>query len=189
MKDSRMGKALITPIEIIDQRIILVRGQRVMLDVDLAGLYGVSTKALNQAVKRNIGRFPSDFMFELNNVEKKEVVTNCDHLKMMRFSHTLPKAFTEHGALMLAGVINSSIAVETSLFIVRAFVRLRETLYAHKELSHKLLELETKLTTHDEQIRIIIKTINQFLIPPDKPKRQIGFQVKEKIGKYRIKKI
>ncbi|MDP1735769.1 MAG: ORF6N domain-containing protein [Sulfuritalea sp.] len=111
--------------ETVANRILLLRGQRVMLDADLAELYGVETKVLNQAVKRNTERFPMDFMFQLTGAEKEEVVTNCDHLARLKFSSSLPYAFTEHGALMLGNVLKSSRAVEVSLLVVRAFVQIR----------------------------------------------------------------
>lgn len=183
-----MKELSLLPTELIETRILLIRGQKVMIDTDIAVLYGVSTKVLNQAVKRNIERFPLDFMFELTSQEKEEVVTNCDHLKKLKFSPNFPKAFTEHGAIMLASVLNSPRAVEASIYVVRAFVRLREILDSHKDLAQKLKELESKFEGHDEQIRDIIEAINQLLLPPEKPKRQMGFQVKEPKQKYSSKK-
>lgn len=179
-----MSLSKLIPYEAITGKILIIRRQRVMIDTDIAKLYGVPTKVLNQAVKRNIERFPLDFMFELTSDEKEEVVTNCDHLKKLKFSPNFPKAFTEHGAIMLASVLNSKRAVEASVYVVRAFVRLREILSTHKELAQKLKELESKFEGHDEQIREIIEAINQLLIPAEKPKRQIGFQVKEPKQKY-----
>src|SRR3990172_1168859 len=117
-------KKSIIPTERIENWILLIRGQKVMLDADLAALYGVTTKRLNEQVKRNRGRFPEDFMFQLTEREKGEVVANCDHLKRLKFSPNLPYAFTEHGAIMLATVLNSPVAVQTSIQIVKAFVRL-----------------------------------------------------------------
>ena len=114
------GQMTVVPMERIERAILLIRGEKVMLDIDLAELYGVETKALNQAVKRNLDRFPPDFMFQLTTAEKKEVVTNCDHLIKLRFSPNLPYAFTEHGALMLANVLNSERAAQTSVQVVRA---------------------------------------------------------------------
>jgi len=110
-------KTIIVPVERIEQSILLIRGHRVMLDADLADLYRVPTKALNQAVKRNKDRFPGDFMFQLTKEEKAEVVTNCDHLQKLKFSPTLPYAFTEHGAIMLANVLNSQVAVQVSFLV------------------------------------------------------------------------
>lgn len=168
----------------IGSKIQIIRGQRVMVDRDLAELYGVTTKALNQAVKRNKERFPTDFMFILTSNEKEEVVTNCDHLKSLKFSHSLPKVFTEHGALMLANVLNSAKAVEASIYVVRTFVKLREILLTHKELAIKLKELEIKIETHDEQIAAVLEIINQLLSPPERPKKKIGFTVEEKRVRY-----
>jgi hypothetical protein len=116
--------------EVVASRILFLRGQRVMLDADLAELYGVTTKRLNEQVKRNTDRFPGDFMFQLTLAEKAEVVANCDHLGQLKFSSSLPYAFTEHGALMLGNVLKSSRAVEVSLLVVRAFVQIREMLSA-----------------------------------------------------------
>jgi hypothetical protein len=182
-----MKKLSFLPHELIEKRILLIRGQKVMIDSDLSELYGVSTKALNQAVKRNSERFPIDFMFELTKEEKIEVVTYCDHLSKLKFSHNLPNVFTEYGAIMLASVLNSPRAVEASVYVVRAFVRLREVLASHKDLAQKLKELESKIEGHGEQIRDIIEAINQLLLPPEKPKRQIGFRVKEPKQKYSVK--
>ena len=168
-------KESLVPTERIDRMILLVRGQKVMLDADLAELYGVPTKALNQAVKRNADRFPEDFMFRLNAEEKKEVVANCDHLRSLRFSPGSPCAFTEHGALMLASVLNSRRAVEVSVFVVRAFVRLREMLSSHRELAKKVSELERKSKGHDEQIRSLVAAIRQLMTPDEKKTKRIGF--------------
>lgn len=167
-----------TPIDVgqIQQRILLIRGEKVIIDTDLAEAYGVSTKALNQAVRRNTDRFPSDFMFILTNEEKSEVVTNCDHLRKLKFSSVNPHAFTEHGAIMVASVLNSPKAIEVSIFIVRAFVKLREAIAGHKELSHKITQLEQKLKDHDEQILVLIEAIKQLMDPKPPPKiRRIGF--------------
>jgi len=124
----------------IERAILIIRGQKVMLDADLAALYGVTTKRLNEQVKRNRNRFPTDFIFQLSSKEKDEVVANCDHLKRLKFSPSLPYAFTEHGAIMLASVLNSRRAIDVSVHVVRTFVRLREMLSAHKEVSRKLSE-------------------------------------------------
>jgi ORF6N domain len=128
----------------IESRIHIVRNVGVMIDADLAELYGVPTKALNQAVKRNAGRFPPDFMFQLNPAEKLEVVTNCDHLNKLKFSKALPFAFTEFGAIALANVLASSQAVEMGIFVVRAFVRLRHAAIENADLAKRLTELEDK---------------------------------------------
>ena len=161
----------------VDECILLIRGRRVMLDADLARLYGVTTKHLNQQVRRNRDRFPLDFMFSLTPEEKEEVVTNCDHLKNTRYYKGLPYAFTEHGAIMLASVLNSLRAVEASIFVVRAFVKLREALAAHKELAEKLAELERKVATHDEAICSLFEAIRRLMAPPPRERRRIGFDL------------
>jgi len=175
------GRRAIIPLGKIEERILLIRGQRVMLDADLAGLYGVSTKRLNEQVRRNKGRFPEDFMFQLTTNEKAEVVANCDHLARLRFSAVLPNAFTEHGAIMVASVLNTQRAIQVSVFVVRAFVKLREMLSTHKELAHKLAALERKLQNHDESIRSLVAAIRQLMAPPEPepPKKRIGFVVEE----------
>ena len=160
----------------VERRILLIRGQKAMLDSDLAALYGVGTKVLNQAVKRNRERFPEDFMFRLTLKEKREVVTICDHLWRLKFSPTLPYAFTEHGAVMLANVLNSSRAIRTSIQVVRAFDRLRQLLTTHRKLAQKLTELEQRLEGHDHQIRSIFDAIRELMAPPRSPRRRIGFR-------------
>jgi hypothetical protein len=162
----------------------LLRGEKVLLDRDLAELNGVTTKALNEAVKRNRERFPADFMFQLTPEEKAEVVANCDHLSRLRFSPALPHAFTKHGAIMAASVLNTPRAIEASIFVVRAFVKLREMLGAHKALARKLAELEARLSGHNEQIQAIFEAIRQLMAPPDRPPRKIGFEVSEKSPTY-----
>jgi hypothetical protein len=157
----------------IQNRILLIRCEKVIVDSDLAEFYGVSTKILNQAVRRNRERFPEDFMFQLTKKEKSEVVTNCDHLKNLKFSPVNPLVFTEHGALMAASILNSPHAVEVGLYIVRAFVALRRAISEHKELSAKISQLELKLADH---IVAIIKAIRALTDPKPIPKkRRIGF--------------
>lgn len=165
----------VIPVERIEKMILALRGQKVILDADLAELYGVRTKVLNQAVKRNGERFPPDFVFQLTPDEKREVVTNCDHLRNLRFSPTLPYAFTEHGALMAASVLSTRRAVEVSVFVVRAFVQLRHTLASHRELARKVDELERRLKGHDEQIRALVTAIRRWMTPEPHPQRKIGF--------------
>lgn len=164
----------------IARRILVIRGQKVMIDADLAALYDVPTKRLNEQVKRNPGRFPADFVFQLSRAERDEVVANCDHLRRLKFSPTMPFAFTEHGALMAASVLNTPRAVEVSLYVVRAFVELREALATHKDLGKRLDELESrlerKLATHDQAITGILEAIRQLMAPPEPAKkRRIGF--------------
>ena len=166
----------VVPIERVEKRILLMRGQKVMLDTDLAELYGVTTKRLNEQVKRNKERFPEDFMFRLEPDEQKELVANCDRLARLKHSTALPYAFTEHGAIMAASVLNSARAVEMSIYVVRAFVRLREMLATHKDLARKLDQLERKLATHDEEILMIVKALRELAAPQQRPKRRrIGF--------------
>ena len=176
------------PSVVIENKILFIRGRKVLLDADLAELYGVTTKRLNEQVKRNLERFPLDFMFKLKNSEKEKVVANCDHLAHLRFSHSLPFAFTEHGAVMLASVLNSPKAIEASLLVVRTFIRLREILSTHKKLAQKLKELELKIESHDQQIISIFEAIDQLLSPPEKPKRQMGFRLEEPKYKYAAKR-
>ncbi len=162
------------PVERIERGIFVLRGMRVMLDTDLAELYGVPTKALNQAVKRNAERFPADFMFQLTEPEKQQVVTTCDHLRKLKFSPTLPYAFTEHGAVMLASVLNSPTAVQASLHVVRAFVRLRQLLASHAELAKRVEALEKK---YDRRFRVVFEAVKQLMAPDrKKPPRKMGFE-------------
>jgi hypothetical protein len=174
-----MPKLAVHPIEAIASKILFIRGHRVMIDADLAALYGVPTKALNQAVKRNSTRFPEDFVFQLTAEEKQEVVTNCDHLNKLKFSKALPFAFTEHGTIQAANVLNSPTAAEVGVYVVRAFVRLRELLTSNKELARRLDELEQrierKLQSHDQAITGLIKTLRQMMAPDDTKKNPIGF--------------
>lgn len=164
--------------ESIAQRILLIRGQKVMLDADLAELYGVETRALNQAVRRNSERFPPDFMFQLTKDEKQEVITNCDHLANLKFSPSCPYAFTEHGALMLGNVLRSERAVDVSILVVRTFVQVREMLATHKELAAKLEALERKIGGHDQAIAGLIDAIRQLMSEPTPKNRPIGFTAK-----------
>jgi ORF6N domain len=165
------------------QRILLLRGQKALVDADLAELYGVTTKRLNQQTRRNAERFPADFVFELTPQEKAEVVANCNHLAKLRFSPALPLAFTEHGALMAAAVLNTPRAVEMSLYVVRAFVRLREILATHKALAGKLEELERAVATldakTDARFRETFNAIRALMTQPEPKRRPIGFVTPE----------
>lgn len=163
------------PVENIKEKIFLIRNERVMIDRDLAELYGVETKVLNQAVKRNINRFPSDFMFQLNENEKNELVTNCDRLKILKHSNNNPYAFTEHGAIMIATILNSPQADKMSVFVVRAFVKLRDIISSHTEIARRLDELEKKAGIHDKAIQQIIAAIKQLMMPKEESKRRIGY--------------
>jgi RNA-binding protein YlmH len=148
------NKTITIPETIIINKILHLRGKKVMIDRDLAELYGVSTKQLNQQVKRNINRFPDDFMFQLYQKEKDEVVAICDHLSPLKFSKSLPYAFTEHGAVMLASVINSETAIQMNIQIVRVFMQLREMALTHKDVLVKLMKVEKKITEHDEDLKL-----------------------------------
>ncbi len=159
----------------LERRILTIRGRSVMIDADLAQLYGVQTRVLNQAVRRNRERFPAEFMFQLTRGEKQEVITNCDHLARLKFSPVLPFAFTEHGTLMLGNVLNSERAIEVSLMIVRTFVAIREMLTTHKELAAKLNELEGRIGGHDETIADLLDAIRRLAAPPPRKSRPIGF--------------
>jgi hypothetical protein len=168
----------IIPVEAIAQVIYVLRGQRVLLDRDLAALYGVETRALNQAVKRNVARFPSDFMFQLSREEIGRISQSVTSLSRLKFSKQV-RAFTEQGVAMLSSVLNSERAVQVNIAIMRAFVRLRETLATNRELARKFAELEMRVGTHDEEIGAIIEAIRQLMAPPKKPRREIGFHVRE----------
>jgi len=178
--------AIKIPEERIENVILLIRNQKVILDADLAILYKVPTKALNQAVKRNIKRFPADFMFELTIQEKNELVTICDRFQRLKHSSVLPRAFTEQGVAMLSTVLNSDRAIEVNIEIMRAFVRLRQMLLTHTELARKLELLEKK---YDAQFKVVFDALRALMAPPTKPKRKIGFALKEKQARYGPKKV
>jgi hypothetical protein len=169
----------------IEHAILLVRGQRVMLDRDLAAMYGVTTGNLNKAVQRNRSRFPADFMFQLTMDEASRF--QIGSLKRGSNIKYLPYVFTQEGVAMLSGVLRSPRAEQVNIAIMRAFVRLRETLSLHKELAHKLSELERKIENHDENIRALFEAIQQLMTPPATPHREIGFHVKETGPAYRVK--
>ena len=173
--------------EEIEHAILLIRGQKVMLDRDLARLYDVETKALNRAVQRNLDRFPADFMFQLSMEEYDSLRFQFGTLKRGQHSKYLPFVFTQEGVAMLSGVLRSPRAVQVNVAIMRAFVRLRETLSLHKELAHKLADLERKIENHDENIRSLFDAIRQLMTPPETPRREIGFRVKEDSVPYRVK--
>jgi len=174
--------------DIISSKIFIIRGHKVMLDRDLAQLYGVGTKVLNQAVKRNIERFPNDFMFPLSVVEEEglrsQIVTSS-RPRLRSQSATLkrggrrylPYVFTEQGVAMLSSVLRSKRAIEVNIIIVRTFVKIREILMNHKELALKLNEMERKLTKHDKEIAAIFQAIRRLIAVEEKPKGKIGFHV------------
>jgi hypothetical protein len=170
------------PAVALAERILTARGQRVMVDADLAALYGVTTKALNQAVKRNAARFPADFMFRLTRGEKEQLVARVPHLARLKFSPVLPFAFTEHGAIQAANVLNTSQAVAMGVHVVRAFVKVRALAVSHRELALKLALLEKRLlrttvqvSEHEEAIRDLVQAIRDMTDEPARPARRIGF--------------
>lgn len=160
----------------VHEMIFVLRNQKVMLDRDLAQLYGVSTKRLNEQVKRNIKRFPPDFMFRLTAAELEQLVAKCDRLKALKHSSVTPHAFTEHGVAMLSSVLNSERAVQVNIVVIRAFIRMREMLNIHKELAANLKNLEGKVDKQDREIQAIFRAIQQLVMQPDKPKSRIGFR-------------
>jgi phage regulator Rha-like protein len=176
----------VIPVERIERAILSIRGEKVMLDSDLAELYGVETKALNRAVKRNRSRFPNDFIFQLTVKEVKSLRCQIGTSNVGRGGRRyLPYAFTEHGALMLANVLNSERAAQTSVMVVRAFVRLRQMLASNAELARKLAALENK---YDAQFKVVFDAIRQLMSPPEPKRREIGFHVKYDDEKPKAKK-
>jgi len=172
-----MDMSNIVPIERIENKILLIRGQKVMLDRDLADLYGVGTRELNRAVTRNLNRFPADFMFSLNTMEFTDLMF---HFGTSRWGGTrkLPRAFTEQGVAMLSSVLRSERAVQVNILIMRAFVKLRELLTSNRELARKLDDMEKK---YDAQFKVVFDAIRELMKPPDKKqKAQIGFRAKGK---------
>jgi len=178
------NKQVSIPDELIMNKILIVRKVKVMIDSDLAELYGVTTKRLNEQVKRNSKRFPVDFMFQLTEQEKQEVVANCDHLKRLKFSPNLPYVFTEHGAVMLASVLNSDRAIVVNIQIVRVFTKMRQLLETHTEILRKLDQLQKKDIEQDRQILLIFEYIKQL----EKARQQeIEFKERKRIGFKRDK--
>ena len=181
-----MNNSQLLPLEVIESKIFLLRGQKIMLDKDLAELYGVETRDLNKAVKRNIDRFPDDFMFQLSVEEFQNLMFHFGTSSDARWGGTrkLPYAFTEQGVTMLSGVLSSTRAVQVNIAIMRAFVMLREILSAHKDLAAQFAELEKKYETHDVQIRSIFEALRQLMTPPAKPKQKMGFTLGEQKVQY-----
>jgi hypothetical protein len=175
-----MRNLAIIPGEKIDRAILLIRGHKVMLDTDLAEIYGVKTSRLNEQVKRNSDRFPEDFMFQLTDQEKEEVIANCDHLVKIKFSRTNPYAFTEHGTIMLASILNTPVAIQTSVLIVRAFVKLREILSSDKELARKLSDLEVK---YDKQFKAVFQVLRELMQKETsiKERPRIGYKISREL--------
>jgi len=171
----------VVPVEMITSKIYLIRGQKVMLDQDLAKLYGVETRVLKQAVKRNVSRFQSDFMFRLSHEEQESLRSQFVTLKRGQHSKYLSFAFTEQGVAMLSSVLNSERAVQVNIQIMRAFTKLRQMLATHDDLRRKIEEMEQK---YDQQFKVVFDAIKLLLEVDQKPKSKIGFTVKERIKKY-----
>jgi hypothetical protein len=200
----------IIPVEQVARRILYFRGEKVLLDFDLAVLYGVGVKVLNQAVKRNRERFPDDFMFQLTGEEtqllrsqlsksgKRQVAENggpganwsqiVTSSQKYRGTKYRPYAFTEEGVAMLSSVLKSKRALRVNIAIMRAFVKLRQTLDANRQLAQKFSELEQRVGKHDDEIAAILEAIRQLMTPPQRPRREIGFHVREKAPVYRARK-
>jgi hypothetical protein len=180
------AKGELIPVGRIAQSIHLLRGQKVMLDSDLAALYGVTTGNLNKAVGRNRNRFPTDFMFRLTAKEAKNLIFQFG-ISSWGGRRRFPCAFTEQGVAMLSSVLNSERAVKVNIAIMRAFVKLREMLESNRELARKFAELEQRVGKHDDGIAAIIDAIRRLMAPPERPRREIGFHVREKSPRYRIR--
>jgi hypothetical protein len=181
-------KREVIPAARIAQSILFLRGQKVLLDSELARLYGVTTGNLNKAVGRNRNRFPADFTFRVISEEAERLIFQFGISNRQGGRRHLPYAFTEQGVAMLSSVLNSERAVKVNIAIMRAFVRLRETLETNRELARKFSKLEKRVGKHDEEIAAIIDAIRQLMAPPTKPAREIGFHVREEIPRYRTRK-
>ena len=163
------------PQEVIEERIFVLRGQRIMIDRDLAQLFEVETKYLNRQVKRNLIRFPSEFMFQLNEEERNQLVTNWHRFESLKHTANLPYAFTENGVAMLSTVLKSERAVKLSIFIIKTFIRLREILTTNKDLAYKIGELESK---YDIQFQVVFQAINDLIKKDNKPRKEVGYLAK-----------
>jgi ORF6N domain-containing protein len=181
-----MSKEII-PIERVVQSIRWIRGQKLLLDSDLAALYGVTTGNLNKAVSRNRDRFPLDFMFQVSAEEAEDLIFQIGRSKGRGGRRHRPYAFTEQGIAMLSSVLNSDRAIRVNIAIMRAFVKLRQMLETNRKLARKFSELERRVGKHDQEIAAILVAIRQLMTPPEKPPREIGFHVREKAGRYRVR--
>jgi hypothetical protein len=182
-----MSKEII-PIERVVQSIRWFRGQKVLLDSDLAALYAVTTGNLNKAVSRNRDRFPSDFMFQLSAEDAEDLIFQIGRSKGRGGRRHRPYAFTEQGIAMLSSTLSSDRAIRVNIAIMRAFVKLRQMLETNRELARKFSELERRVEKHDREIAAILEAIRQLMTPPEKPQREIGFHVRENAARYRIRK-
>lgn len=170
------------PDEIIINKIIVLRDKKVMIDRDLAKLYGVTTKRLNEQVKRNLKRFPDDFMFQITKEEKEEIILQFEHLNGLKFSPVLPYVFTEHGAVMLASVLNSDKAIEVNIQIVRVFTQIRQMLADNTELRLEIEKIKKKMDNHSKNIEVVFQYLDELLEKKEnpKPRKQIGFTLPKK---------
>jgi phage regulator Rha-like protein len=180
-------KTALIPIARLTHSIYVLRAQKVMLSQDLAALYGVPVKALNQAVKRHAARFPADFVFQLNAKESANLKSQSVTSSWGGVRRAQPYAFTEQGVAMLSSVLNSPRAIKVNIAIMRAFVKLRETLENNRQLARKFSDLEKRIGQHDEEIAAIIEAIRQLMAAPAKLRREIGFHVREKAPRYRTR--
>ena len=178
----------VVPAESIEKAIFLIRGQRVMLSTHLADLYGVAPRVLIQAVKRNMERFPEDFMFQLSAEEYENLKSQIVISSWGGARRASPYAFTEQGVAMLSSVLRSKRAIQVNVGIMRAFVRLREILSTHKELARRLDELEIRMDEYDENIVAVFEAIRQLMTPPEPQRKKIGFEVREPRARYRRRK-
>lgn len=171
------SKSLITN-ELIVSRILLIRNQKVMIDADIAELFGVTTTRLNEQVKRNQTRFPDNFMFELTKEEKQDVIANCDHLEKLKFSPVLPKVFTKHGIMMVDNVLTSERAIQVSIRIIEVFIKMREILADNLSIKLEIEEIKKKLSNHSKNIELVFNYLDELIEKKDKdkPRRQIGFK-------------
>lgn len=176
MKNKNSAKI---PDEIIVNKIIVLRDTKVMIDKDLAELYGITTKQLNQQVKRNITRFPKDFMFQLTQEEKNELVLQFEHLNTLKFSPTLPYVFTEHGAVMLASVINSEKAIEVNIQVVRVFIQIRQALSDNTDIRLQIEQIKKKTDNNTKNIEVVFQYLDELLDKREKlkPRTQIGYKI------------
>ncbi len=177
------SKALVKiPDEIIINKIIVLRDKKVMIDRDLAELYGVTTKRLNEQVKRNIKRFPDDFMFQITQEEKEEIILQFEHLNGLKFSPVLPYVFTEHGAVMLASVLNSDKAIEVNIQIVRVFTQIRQMLADNTELRLEIEKIKKKMDNQSKNIEVVFQYLDELLEKKEnpKPRKQIGYKIPKK---------
>jgi len=177
MSEKNNDKSLV-PNELIASRILLIRDQKVMIDSDIAQLYGVTTKRLNEQVKRNQSRFPNNFMFELTKEEKNEVVANCDHLENLKYSPVLPKVFTEHGIMMVANVLTSERAIKVSIQIIEVFIKMREIFTDNLSLKLDIEEIKKKLSNHSKNIELVFNYLDELIEKKDseKPRPKIGYK-------------